>query len=140
MSTVRDNYLRTEVMTATPQKLQLMLIEAALRFGHQAQLAWDESRDDAATEALVRSQQIVTELLCGLNPDGDPELIRRAASVYLFIFRSLTTAQMQRDARRLADALRVLEEERDTWREVCDKLGTERNDSAVEGSNYSFEA
>ena len=27
----RTDYLHTEVMTATPQKLQLMLIEAALR-------------------------------------------------------------------------------------------------------------
>ena len=139
-TTVRDNYLRTEVMTATPQKLQLMLIEAALRFGYQAQQAWSESREDAATEALVRCQQVVTELLCSLNPEGDPQLIRRVASVYLYIFRTLTTAQMQRDANRLTDALRVLEEERQTWRELCEKMGSQRTEEGSDGDGYSFEA
>ena len=32
----REEYLVTEVMTAPPQKLQLMLIEAALRFAAKA--------------------------------------------------------------------------------------------------------
>lgn len=137
-SNVRDNYLATEVMTATPQKLQLMLIEAALRFGHQANRCWSEGRDEEAGEALVRCQQIVTELLCGLNPDNNPELVSRVASVYLFIFRSLTVAQMQRDSEKLLDAMRVLEVERDTWRQVCEQLGSTR-EADVEGG-VSFDA
>lgn len=137
----RDHYLVTEVMTATPQKLQLMLIEAALRFGHQALAMWQEGRDDDALESLIRCQQIVTELLCGLNPELNPELVRRVAGVYLFIFRGLTAAQLERDTKRLADALAILEVERETWREVCEKLGSTRPASeGLEASRMSFEA
>ena len=139
----RDNYLQTEVMTAAPQKLQLMLIEAAIRQGKQALNLWqqaDAETDDRIGDTLVRCQQIVTELLCGLNPEQDRELVRRVASIYLFVFRSLTEAHLQRDQQKLVDALEVLEVERETWREVCQKLGTRRETSGQQEEGASFEA
>jgi flagellar protein FliS len=51
------------VLTAPPQKLQLMLIEGAIRFGLQARSLWNEDRGAEACEALVRSQEIVVELM-----------------------------------------------------------------------------
>ncbi len=136
----RENYLTTEVMTATPQKLQLMLIEAAIRFGRQAIECWDKSDDEAAGEALVRCQQIITELLCGLRPERDPELVRRVASVYLFIFRSLTMAHLERDRQKVVEAMSVLEVERETWQQVCEKLGTRRDDLPEQSSGLAVEA
>jgi len=140
-TSTRENYLVTEVMTATPQKLQLMLIEAAIRFGHQAETLWQEGQDDSALEAIIRCQQIVTELLCGLNPEQNTEMVRRVAGVYLFIFRGLTAAQLQRDTKQLADALAILEIERETWRELCEKLGaTQAAPAGAGASQMSFEA
>ena len=37
---VRDRYLNAEVMTATPQKLQLMVVEAAIRSCEKARSFW----------------------------------------------------------------------------------------------------
>lgn len=121
----RETYLTNEVLTATPQRLQLLLIDGAIRFARQAEAYWIDGQDREADEALTRSEQIVTELLCGLNPDGDAELVRRVASVYLFIFRTLTTAHLHRDEAKLAEAIRVLEEERETWRQVCERFGSQ---------------
>jgi flagellar protein FliS len=121
---VRNDYLTTEVMTATPQKLQLMMIDAALRLAGQARLGWQEGNDETAHDALVRCQQIVTEMICGLNPEKDADLVRKVASVYLFVFRTLTTAQIERDEVKLTEAISILEVERETWQEVCNQLGT----------------
>lgn len=136
----RENYLTTEVMTATPQKLQLMLIEAALRLGQQTIDHWEKGEDEAAGDALIRCQQIITELLCGLRPEVDSELVRRVASVYLFIFRSLSMAHLERDAKKVSEAMSVLEVERETWREVCTKLGTRRDDIATDSESLTVEA
>ena len=60
-----ENYLVTEVMTSTPQKLQLMLIEGAIRAierGRQKRRAGD---DEQACESLLRAQEIVGQLLDG---------------------------------------------------------------------------
>ena len=123
----RHDYLVTEVMTATPQKLQLMLIEAALRFAAQARQQWDNGRLNEAGESLVRCQQIVTELLCGLNQQADPDLVRRVAGVYLFVFRCLTTAQIEHSEEKLAEAVSILELERETWQMVCDTHGSKQD-------------
>jgi flagellar protein FliS len=136
-SSARESYLVAEVTTAPPQKLHLMLIEAAIRSGQQAREKWLAGEDAAASEALVRSQEIVGELLSGLNREADPELVRRVASVYLFVFRSLMEANHQRDENKLNEALRVLKIERDTWRQVCRQLGNRNMPDPAETSSES---
>jgi flagellar protein FliS len=118
------SYLQTEVLTAPPQKLHLMLIEGAIRSIERARQHWQEGDDEAACENLIRGQQIMTELLGGLDDKAAPALARKVAGVYLFVFRRLAEANLARDPARLADAQQVLEVERETWRLLCEKLGS----------------
>lgn len=120
----RDTYFETQVLTATPQKLQLMLLEGALRYGRQAADHWREGRIYEGGEALIGCQRIVTELLRALKPELAPALVEKVSSVYRFVFRTLVEAGMKRDADKLAEAMRLLEIERETWRQVCEQLGT----------------
>ena len=116
-----DAYLVTEVMTAPPQRLHLMLIEGAIRFIHKARKHWAAKEDAQAGEALIRAQEIVAQMLAGFKRDVDPELIDLVAAVYSFVYRSLVEASLRRDDARLADCLRILEIERDTWRQLCER-------------------
>ena len=129
----QENYLETEVMTAKPQKLQLMLVEAAIRSVERTREHWRADRQEEAHETLIHAQRILTELIAGLNREVSPELVRKVAAVYLFVFRTLTDAGVRHDEKALEDTLRVLEIERDTWRQVCRKLGDTKeagNDAA----------
>lgn len=129
-----ENYLVTEVMTATPQKLQLMLIEGALRNVERTRRLWQEGKDEEAGEALIRAQQIISEMLCGLSREVESELARKVASVYIFIFRSLVDAHTHRSESKLDEALGVLETERDTWRQLCEKFGAAWEPASDAGS------
>ncbi|MBN1912705.1 MAG: flagellar export chaperone FliS [Pirellulales bacterium] len=124
MPSTPGSYLETEILTAPPQKLQLMMIDAAIRFAQRANEHWKADQEDLACESLVRSQQIVTELINGLNREESPELVGKIASVYVFIFRRLMEASLERNETKLLEAVRVLQEERETWRQVCEKVGT----------------
>jgi flagellar protein FliS len=139
MISTRSDYLYTEVMTATPQRLQLMLVEAALRSADQARQHWAEGRDDSACLALIRSQNILTELLATLNPHADDPLQQRVIAIYMFIYRSLIAANLEHSEDHLESALRVLETERETWQLVCSQLGSHGELEAV-GGRTSFEA
>lgn len=123
-SSARNSYLVTEVMTATPQKLQLMLLDAAIRAAQRARQRWQTKDDGRACEDLIHAQQIMGELLAGLDGEVDSDLVKKVASVYLFIFRSLMEANHDRDEKKLDDALKVLKVERETWRQVCEELGS----------------
>jgi flagellar protein FliS len=122
-SSVRDTYLETEVMTATPQKLQYMLLDAAIRAIQKTKHLWATDRDEEAGETLIHAQQIMSELLCGLNREVDADLAKKVAAIYLFIFRNLMEANATRDVEKLDGALAVLEIERETWHKVCQELG-----------------
>jgi flagellar protein FliS len=123
----RNEYLATDVMTAAPQKLQLLLIEGAIRFARQAEAHWRLHENEVAFSELGRCQEIVTQLIAGLAPNLESPLVRRIAAVYAFVYRTIVSASFHRDASKLADALRVLEIERETWQQVCDQLGSSAN-------------
>lgn len=118
-----DKYFESQVFTATPQRLRLMLIDGALHYARRAALHWEQGRDYEAGEAIAGCQRIVTELLRGLRTEIAPDLVGNVAALYNFVFRSLIEAGLKRDPRKLADAVRVLEIDRETWRQVCENLG-----------------
>jgi flagellar protein FliS len=120
----RQNYLQAEVHTATPQKLQLMLVEAAIKNIHRTKKAWEEEKFEAALDSLSLAQDIIAEILSSLDKEGSPELAGKIASIYVFIFRCLAEGGMTHDQQKLDDALRVLNSERETWKQVCEKFGS----------------
>ncbi len=126
----RQTYLETEVLTAPPQKLQLMLVDGAIRFAEKAREHLQAERHDEACEATIRAQQIVSEIVASLNREQNAELAGRIAAVYMFVFRSLVDANLSHDVGKLDDALRVLRTERETWQQVCETVGAAPSEEA----------
>jgi len=118
----KDRYFNDQVMTAPPQKLHLMLLESAFRHGQTAQRHWDEGKDLDASDSLIRSQELIAELLTALKSEVAPELVSQVASIYLFIYRTLVSAHLQHEPEKLKEALSILKLECETWRELCRHL------------------
>jgi flagellar protein FliS len=114
-------YLESKVLTASPQRLHLMLIEGALRFGRQAADALDHGDAAAAAGPLLRVLDIVGELLAAVRANKSA-LNGKIADFYWYLFRQVSLAKIHADAARLAEVLRLIEYERQTWQLVCDKL------------------
>jgi flagellar protein FliS len=117
-----------------------MLIEGAIRFGRQAEQELGAGNHAAASGSLVRVLDIVGELLVGVRQTKS-ELNNKLASVYWFIFRRVSEATMDADKVALAEVLRLLEFERETWQKVCEKLGTNSGSpAAVPAPSHAFGA
>ncbi len=86
---IRASYLETDVMTATPERLQTMLIDGAIKNLQRGILLWRDNRDEEACESLIRAQQIIAQILAGFRREVDAELARKVAAVYLFLFRTI---------------------------------------------------
>jgi flagellar protein FliS len=121
LPTPRDAYLETQILTSTPQRLRLMLIEAAIRKVTAAQAAHVAGDWQKASTDLGQCRDIVTELIAGISPDETP-VAKQVLGVYMFIYSTLVESEFGRDASRLPAILRVFEEERQTWRQVCEKM------------------
>jgi flagellar protein FliS len=117
----RESYLEAQILTATPQKLRLLLIEGALRFARQALRNWEQADNEHACDAIARCRGIISELLASIRPDSS-ELTQRVTGLYLFLFRQLTEAQLRRQVNLVEEVIQILEIEHETWRQVCDQM------------------
>jgi flagellar protein FliS len=126
----QEEYLTTQVMTATPQKLQLMVIESALRSTMRAKALYEAQQPEAALLANLQGQKAITTVLASLNYEAGSDIVRQVVEVYIFVYKSLVYAHVNQDTTKLADAIRVLEIERETWRQVCEQVeGPQRHEA-----------
>lgn len=123
-----NSYLRESVLTATPEQLQLMLYDGAIRFATQGREAIAAKNYEQSFEKLTRAQNILIEMLNGLNYDVNRELCERVASIYNFICHKLIDANLHRDVAAIDDALKVLRIERETWQILVEKVNRARQE------------
>ena len=123
-------YLKTKIMTASPQELRLMLYDGAIKFCHLAKNALAEENFEESYNALMRAQKIVLELSTSLNHEAAPELCDRLGALYTYIYRLLVDANVGRKAKPIDEALELLQYERQTWQMLMEKLATEGGQTA----------
>jgi flagellar protein FliS len=119
-----STYLESKVLTAPPHRLQLLLIEGAIRFGRQAEEALRNGDRVAASSSLLRTIDIIGELLAAARANKS-ELNKSVAELYWFLFRRASEAKINSDPAALAETLRLLDYERQTWQMLCDKLSAD---------------
>lgn len=120
-------YLRTQVLTATPEKLRLLLLEGALRFLHQGREGLVRRDYNASYDGLSQARGIVVELMSSMKPDAAPELCARVQSLYTFIFKLIAEASLEKEPAKADKAIELLEFERETWVLAMEKLAEDRN-------------
>lgn len=137
-TSIRDLYLETEVNTATPQRLRLMLIEVALRQVRQAQDAVRQGDHGQALQATTRCRNLVAELLAGIQADQSA-VAKDVLRVYLFLYSTLVEVEFASHFERLSDIQRILEEEQITWQKVCLETPERitKADAAVKGEELA---
>jgi flagellar protein FliS len=140
MDNPSNEYLRSAVMTATPEQLHLMLYDGAIRFTKQGIEGIKTKKWEDAFNGLTRAQKIVLEMVNALNYDVDRELCARMAGLYNFIYRKLVEASVERDPGPAEEALGVIEYQRQTWVMVMDRLRQERAGPAPAAASSSAAA
>jgi flagellar protein FliS len=118
-------YLRTQVMTAGPLQLRLLLYDGALKFARQGRAGLENEDFEQSYSNLSRVQNIVLELSNSLNHDESPELCDRLAALYNYMYRQLVNANLNRDPQVVDEVIELLDYERETWRQLMEKVGEE---------------
>jgi flagellar protein FliS len=119
-------YLRTQVLTAPPEQLRLMLLEGAIKFARQGRDAIDRKDYEGIYLGFSRARNIVMELMNSVGPGVDPALKANIEAVYMFIYTQLVDAGFERDGAKADKALERLEYERETWVMAIEKARAER--------------
>ena len=118
---VYDQYKRSSVETVSPGKLLLMLYDGALKNINNATLAIKDNNINQAHNDIVKTQDIIVELMSTLDMSYD--ISKSLFSLYDYIMNRLIEANINKDAVILAEVGAFVGELRDIWQEAVKKQG-----------------
>jgi len=130
-----QQYLRTRVMTATPEQLQIMLYDGAIRFCELAKIGIESKKYEQVYINLTKAQNIITELLGALRPEIYPELCGKLAAVYRYAYKRLIEGNLQKDPAAFVEVIQLLKFQRETWAMVLEQTGKEKAAKAASRIN-----
>ena len=121
-------YLKTKIMTASPEQLRLMLYEGAIKFCHQARESLDKQDYESSYNSLMRAQKIVLELSTSLNHQAAPDICDRLSALYSYIYRLIVDANVNHGLKPVDEAIQLLEYEKQTWQLLMQRVTGETGD------------
>jgi flagellar protein FliS len=110
-------YKQQSIMTATPERLVVMLYDGAIRFLFQAGAAMREEDRATSSERLDRAEAIIDHLLGTLDMSAG-QIAERLEGIYVFSKRLLTEARLERDADKIDLVRGYLSELREAWAQI----------------------
>ncbi|MBC7254018.1 MAG: flagellar export chaperone FliS [Actinobacteria bacterium] len=120
-----DAYRASQVQTATPLGLIVMLYDGALSFLSQAEKAARSGDWGEAQGFIRRSQDVVYELMGCLDMERGGRLAVDLFRLYEYMGYRLVQAQIRRDAGPLAEVRGHLSSLREAWVEAEKKIRSE---------------
>ena len=126
-----NEYLKAKVLTATPEQLQMMLYDGAIRFSERGRLAMLDRDFEQSHYNLSKAEKILLELNGSLRPKVAPELCKNLSGIYLFCYRKLVEANTTRTIDPIDETIELLKFQRDTWAMLMQQLGKAKAGAAA---------
>ena len=114
----QDVYKQNQILNATPKKLVIMLYEGAIKNLKLAELSAADKKIEATSNALIKAQEIIQELMVTLDFKNGGEVAENLNQLYDFYLTELIKANRSKDPESIKKVREPLEELRDTWIEV----------------------
>jgi flagellar protein FliS len=122
-ATAQQAYRDSAILTATPERLVVMLYDGANRFLIQGAAAMRAGDLSVTNDRLRRAEAIVNELRSTLDMSAG-QVATNLESIYAFCQRLLLEARLKQDADKIDHVARLLRELRDAWDEAAGKACT----------------
>jgi flagellar protein FliS len=133
------SYKETQIKTATPGKLILMMYDGAIKNLNQALQDMDNEhrRYDSISNSLIKAQDIIAELMISLDFDRGGEIAKNLFGLYVFMNRRLLDGNIKKDKTPLEEVRTLLMELRGAWAEVAEKAGVSSGSNLNRGVNIA---
>src|SRR5690606_35818261 len=100
-----------------------MLYDGALSNIRHAAEALDGRDAEAARRAILKAQDIVSELLSCLNVEQGGDIALNLRRLYLYVFNRLVQANVRKDRTILEEVDGILSDLRSAWAEIGKEVG-----------------
>lgn len=95
-----------------------MLLDGTVKFSKMGRQAILDKNIPKAHENLVKTQNIYYELMATLDVQNGGDWTKRIMSLYDYIVRRLTDANLKKDVKIMDEVIPLIEEIRNMWNEA----------------------
>lgn len=121
-----NQYQNTQVGTASPERILIMLYDGAINFTRIALEKMNKGDLAGKGRFVGKAQAIVSELMNTLNHEVGGEVARNLERLYVYIIDEYLKANIHNSPQALENNLRILGMLRETWVEAIDIAKRER--------------
>jgi flagellar protein FliS len=122
-------YRETRIKTASQGQLVVMLYDEALKhldrglelLSLNASEKKDPGKIEHVNKAILKTQDIITELMVSLDFDQGGEISKNLFSLYTWFNKELLEANIKQDSRRLTVIRNMISDLRAAWSEIAGK-------------------
>lgn len=120
MTNPYKQYQRTQVVTASREKILLMLYEGAIRFTKQARIAMNDKKVAEKGKAISKATAILSELMATLDFKIGGQLAQDLENLYIFMIDKLIEANVNNKVECLDDVEKLLNTLYTAWKDVIE--------------------
>jgi flagellar protein FliS len=111
-------YKNNSVNYASREQLLLMLLDGAVKFSKIGRQAIVDKDIKKAHENIVKTQNVFYELMATLDTNKSGDWGKSLMSIYDFIVRRLTEANIKKDVNIMDEVILLIEDVRNMWNEA----------------------
>lgn len=138
-------YRQTRIKTAGQGQLVIMLYDGAVRnldralelLKAQTGAKRDPARIEQVSKAVLKAQEIVTELIVSLDFEKGGDIAKNLFSLYTWFNKEMLEANMNFDAARIGKVRQMISDLRGAWVEVIAKTAADERRMAPAGINLA---
>lgn len=126
-------YRETRVKTASQGTLVVMLYDEAIKQMGAVAALFDENfakepaRIEKANAHILKSQEIITELMASLDMENGGEIARNLLALYSWFNQQLLEANLEKKADKIIAVKNLMDQLRGAWIEVVNSTATAQN-------------
>ena len=114
----KADYLKTQVLSASPAKLTSMLFDGAIKSIKLAQIAIEQHEIEKAHNNIMNAENIIYELANSVDTKVEGELPGQLLSLYDFMNSQLQEDNIKKDKQTLVRVLDMLTTLSNSWKKI----------------------
>ena len=130
-SNYQNAYKKASVNTLDQTKLIIMLYDGAIKNASFAVEHMKSGQIEKVHECLIKTKNIVTELMATLNMDRGGDIAKNLQSLYSYMFSQLIEANMNKKTEPVVIVIDLLKELRAAWTQINSK---KKNDAKTQNT------
>ena len=127
----QNAYKKASVNTLDQTKLIIMLYDGAIKNASFAVEHMKSGQIEKVHDCLIKTKNIVTELMATLNMDRGGDIAKNLQSLYSYMFSQLIEANMNKKTEPVVVVIDLLKELRAAWTQINSK---KKNDAKTQNT------